>query len=59
MFFEKQERTIGAIVSTPLRFWEYLAAKLIVLVLISLFVAVTVATISVGWATISPRWWPV
>ena len=48
VFFEKQERTVGAIVSTPLRFWEYLAAKLIVLVLISLFVAVTVATISSG-----------
>jgi fluoroquinolone transport system permease protein len=48
VFFEKQERTIGAIVSTPLRFWEYLAAKLIVLVLISLFVALTVATISSG-----------
>jgi fluoroquinolone transport system permease protein len=48
VFFEKQERTIGAIVSTPLRFWEYLAAKLVVLVLISLFVAVTVATISSG-----------
>ena len=45
VFFEKQERTIGAIVSTPLRFWEYLAAKLTVLVLISLFVAVTVSTI--------------
>jgi fluoroquinolone transport system permease protein len=49
VFFEKQERTIGAIVSTPLRFREYLAAKLIVLVLISLFVAVTVATISSGF----------
>src|SRR5215208_1404740 len=46
VFFEKQERTIGAIVSTPLRFWEYLAAKLTVLVLISLFVALTVATIT-------------
>jgi fluoroquinolone transport system permease protein len=46
VFFEKQERTIGAIVSTPLRFWEYLAAKLTVLVLVSLFVAVTVATIA-------------
>jgi fluoroquinolone transport system permease protein len=50
VFFEKQERTIGAIVSTPLRFWEYLAAKLIVLVLISLLVAITVATISSGFA---------
>jgi fluoroquinolone transport system permease protein len=48
VFFEKQERTLGAIVSTPLRFWEYVAAKLIVLVLISLFVAVMVATISSG-----------
>jgi fluoroquinolone transport system permease protein len=50
VFFEKQERTIGAIVSTPLRFWEYLAAKLIVLVLVSLFVAVTVATVAHGFA---------
>jgi fluoroquinolone transport system permease protein len=50
VFFEKQERTIGAIVSTPLRFWEYLAAKLSVLVLISLFVAVVVATVADGFA---------
>jgi fluoroquinolone transport system permease protein len=48
VFFEKQERTIGAILSTPLRFWEYLAAKLTVLVLISLFVAVVVATVADG-----------
>ena len=48
VFFERQERTIGAIVSTPLRFWEYLAAKLTVLVAISLFVAVAVATITHG-----------
>lgn len=46
VFFERHERTIGAIVSTPLRFREYLAAKLIVLTLMSLFVAVTVATIA-------------
>jgi fluoroquinolone transport system permease protein len=50
VFFEKQERTVGAIVSTPLRFWEYLVAKLTVLVLISLFVAVTVATVAHGFA---------
>ena len=50
VFFEKQERTVGAIVSTPLRFWEYLAAKLTVLVLISLFVAVVVATVADGFA---------
>lgn len=49
VFFEKQERTIGAIISTPLRFWEYLAAKLTVLVLISLFVAVIVATVCEGF----------
>jgi hypothetical protein len=36
VFFEKQERTIGAIISTPLRFWECLAAKLALLVAISL-----------------------
>ncbi|MCV7382907.1 ABC transporter permease [Mycolicibacter longobardus] len=49
VFFEKQERTLGAMVSTPLRFWEYLAAKLIVLVSISLFVAIAVATIADGF----------
>jgi fluoroquinolone transport system permease protein len=49
VFFEKQERTIGAILSTPLRFWEYLAAKVAVLVLISLFVALVVATIADGF----------
>ncbi|MDG5486397.1 fluoroquinolone export ABC transporter permease subunit [Mycolicibacterium gadium] len=48
VFFEKQERTIGAIISTPLRFWEYLAAKLIVLSAISLIVAVVVATVVHG-----------
>lgn len=48
VFFEKQERTVGAIVSTPLRFWEYLAAKLTLLVLISLFIAVIVPTICNG-----------
>ncbi|WP_418002192.1 fluoroquinolone transporter permease [Mycobacterium sp. PDNC021] len=44
VFFEKQERTIGAVVSTPMRFGEYLAAKLTVLLAVSLFVAVTVTT---------------
>lgn len=48
VFFEKQERTIGAIISTPLRFWEYLAAKLIVLVGVSLFVAMVVVTVAHG-----------
>jgi fluoroquinolone transport system permease protein len=48
VFFEKQERTLGAVITTPLRFWEYLAAKLTLLVLISLGVAVVVATITHG-----------
>lgn len=50
VFFEKQERTLGAIISTPLRFWEYLAAKLIVLTAISLLVAIVVATVSGGFS---------
>ncbi|MBY0285744.1 MAG: fluoroquinolone transporter permease [Mycobacteriaceae bacterium] len=48
VFFEKQERTIGAIISTPLRFWEYLTAKLAVLLAISLLVALVVATVTHG-----------
>ena len=48
VFFEKQERTLGAVISTPLRFWEYLTAKLTLLVLISLSVAVVVPVISHG-----------
>ena len=31
VFFEKQERTLGAVISSPLRFWEYLSVKLTVL----------------------------
>jgi len=49
VFFEKQERTIGAVLSTPLRFWEYLTAKLMLLVLISLFIALVVPTIGHGF----------
>ena len=49
VFFEKQERTLGAVISTPLRFWEYLTAKLIPLALISLLVALTVATTAHGF----------
>jgi fluoroquinolone transport system permease protein len=48
VFFEKQVRTLGAVISTPLRFWEYLTAKLTLLVLISLLVAVVVPVISHG-----------
>ena len=49
VFFEKQERTLGAVISTPLRFWEYLAAKLTLLVLISLFVAMVVPIVGHGF----------
>ncbi|CDO09807.1 fluoroquinolone transporter permease [Mycolicibacterium cosmeticum] len=49
VFFEKQERTLGAVISTPLRFWEYLTAKLIVLVSISLVVAIVVPTVASGF----------
>jgi fluoroquinolone transport system permease protein len=48
VFFEKQERTLGAVISTPLRFWEYLTAKLSVLLTISLVVAVLVVTLAHG-----------
>lgn len=50
VFFEKQERTLSAIISTPLRFTEYLTAKLVVLVSISLSVAVVVCAIANGTA---------
>jgi fluoroquinolone transport system permease protein len=49
VFFEKQERTLSALISTPLRFWEYLAAKVTPLVTISLAVALLVPTISEGF----------
>jgi fluoroquinolone transport system permease protein len=50
VFFEKQERTLSAVISTPLRFREYLAAKVSVLLGISVFVAVAVATVANGFA---------
>lgn len=49
VFFEKQERTVGAVICTPLRFGEYLIAKLIPLVLTSLFVAIAVVAIAHGF----------
>lgn len=49
IFFEKQERTLGAVVSTPLRFWEYLTSKLTILVVISVAVAVVVPSIASGF----------
>ncbi|KUH98574.1 fluoroquinolone transporter permease [Mycolicibacterium acapulense] len=50
VFFERQERTLSAVISTPLRFWEYLTAKLVVLLTISLLVALTVVSIAHGFA---------
>lgn len=50
VFFEKQERTLGAVISTPLRFWEYLTAKLLVLLTISLLVALAVVSVAHGFA---------
>lgn len=50
VFFEKQERTLGAIISTPLRFWEYLVAKLTVLSALSLVVALIVVSVAHGIA---------
>lgn len=48
VFFEKQERTLGAIISTPLRFSQYLMGKLAVLLVVSLSVAVVVSSIAHG-----------
>jgi len=42
VFFEKQERTLGAVICSPLRFWEYLSVKIAVLMAVSLFVALVV-----------------
>jgi fluoroquinolone transport system permease protein len=50
VFFEKQERTLSGLISTPLRFGEYLAAKVSVLCAVSLIVAVTVVTVAHGTA---------
>jgi fluoroquinolone transport system permease protein len=50
VFFEKQERTLGAIISTPLRFSQYLMAKLAVLLVVSLLVAVVVTSAAHGSA---------
>lgn len=48
VFFEKGDRTLFALVATPLRFREYLAAKVLTLTLLSVAVAVFVATITHG-----------
>ena len=48
VFFEKQERTLGAVICSPLRFWEYVSVKITVLMAISLFVALVVVTVVHG-----------
>ncbi len=48
VFFEKQERTLGAVICSPLRFWEYLSVKLTVLMAVSLVVAVIVVVLTHG-----------
>lgn len=48
VFFEKQERTLSAVICSPLRFWEYLSAKIAALMAISLFVAVVVVVAAHG-----------
>jgi fluoroquinolone transport system permease protein len=50
VFFEKQERTLGAVISTPLRFWEYLTAKVVILCVISVVVALAVVSVAHGVA---------
>lgn len=45
VFFDKQDRTLSAIIATPLRFGEYLTAKIAPLVGISLAVAIVVASV--------------
>lgn len=50
VFFERQERTLSAIIATPLRFAEYLIAKLAVLLVVSLSVAFVVVTVAHGAA---------
>jgi fluoroquinolone transport system permease protein len=48
VFFEKGERTLDAVVTTPLRFHEYLASKVLTLTALSVLLAVFVATTTNG-----------
>jgi fluoroquinolone transport system permease protein len=49
VFFEKDERTLGALANSPLRFGEYLAAKLVVLTGLSVLLSVLVASATRGF----------
>ena len=48
VFFEKGERTLDAVVATPLRFSEYLASKVLALTALSVLLAIFVATTTHG-----------
>ncbi|MFC7340212.1 fluoroquinolone transporter permease [Saccharopolyspora griseoalba] len=48
VFFEKDERTLDAVANSPLRFGEYLGAKLIVLTGLSVVLSALVATATRG-----------
>ncbi|SHG95650.1 fluoroquinolone export ABC transporter permease subunit [Streptoalloteichus hindustanus] len=48
VFFEKGERTLHALVASPVRFAEYLSAKLVTLTALSALLAVFVATVTHG-----------
>lgn len=50
VFFEKQERTLSAVIASPLRFGEYLWAKVLVLVVVSIGVAVVVSAVADGFS---------
>ncbi len=55
--FEKSERTVFGLVSTPLRFWEYLLAKLASLTLMAVAVTLVVtAVIWLGAPTLMVNW---
>lgn len=48
VLFEKGEATLFALLSTPLRFWEYLFSKLITLTALALAISLIVAVASYG-----------
>ncbi|MDY6996353.1 MAG: fluoroquinolone transporter permease [Actinomycetota bacterium] len=50
VFFERQERTLGAVICSPLRFGEYLSVKILVLTALSALVAVVVVIATHGTA---------
>ncbi len=54
VLFEKQERTLAALVVSPLRFWEYLTAKLTTLTVLALLVSLTVTIATHGLAVTMP-----